>query len=232
MHKLLKAVWIVLHFPVDVWQMFITYLPGRGGQFLRYVYWRRRLGHLGKKVNIDVGVYFQNPKFISIDDHRWIDRGVVILAGRDRSHRHRHLIANPKFPLEKGRVYIGKHVHIAPYAVVSGIGGVYIADKCGLSSGVRIYSFSHHYRSNEQPSNRNIYFSPLVQEDGQFLIEGPVFLDTSVGVALNAIILPGVSIAKDSFVAINSVVSASILEENSLIAGNPAVRIRSRFRDI
>ena len=53
----------------------------------------------------------------------------------------------------------------------------------------------------------------------------------SVGTCLNVVILPGVSIGKDSFVAINSVVNSSF-EKNSMIAGNPAKRIKNRFNSI
>jgi len=228
---MIRKLKILLHFPVDLLRMFVSYVPGPIGNALRYWFWKGRLKYLGKNVIIDVGVYFQNPKFIAIDDNSWIDRGVIVLAGPDKSNRSRRIIDNPRFSLEKGNVFIGKHVHIAPYSIISGIAGVYISDDCGISSGVKIYSFSHHYRSNDFPSDRKYRFSPLIEHDQQYLIEGPIFLDRNVGAALNAIVLPGVSIGKDSFVSINSVVSTSF-EENSLIAGSPAQRIRARYEDV
>jgi acetyltransferase-like isoleucine patch superfamily enzyme len=227
---MIRKLRILLRFPIDFWQMIITYFPGTLGRKLRYWFWKRRLKSLGKNIRIDAEVCFQNPQFISIDDNCWIDKGVIVLAGPDRSSRPRHLILNDRFPHERGMVYIGKNVHIGPYCVISGIGGVHISDECGISSGVKVYSFTHHYRSNKFPSDRGFYFSPLVKQERQYMIEGPIFLDRSVGVALNAIILPGVSIGKDSFVAINSVVMSSF-EENSLIAGHPAKRIKKRFKD-
>jgi acetyltransferase-like isoleucine patch superfamily enzyme len=225
-----KVISALLRLPADIWQMIITYFPGPIGNLARYRFWKKRLMFLGEKVKIDVGVYFQNPQFISIDDHCWIDRGVIILAGPDRSSRAKRLVPNDKFPFEKGRVHIGKNVHIALYVLISGIGGVCISDDCGISSGVKIYSFSHHYRSDEFPSDRSFCFNPLVEHNRQYMIEGPVFLGRSVGVALNAIILPGVFIAPDSFIAINSVVLSSCEEDNSLIAGNPAKRVKERFK--
>lgn len=224
----------MIEFPIDIWQLFITYLPGEIGFRLRYLFWEKRLKFLGKSVRIDIGVYFQNPRFISIDDSCWIDRGVMILAGADTSNRKRYLFPNDKFPLDKGMVHIGKKVHIGPFSIISGIGGVYISDECGFSSGVKIYSFSNHYRSAEDPSNRQFHFGILVEHKRQYMLEGTVFLGENVGVALNAIILPGVSIGKDSFVAINSVVGVvmSSFGENSLIAGNPAKRVGNRFEPI
>jgi acetyltransferase-like isoleucine patch superfamily enzyme len=226
---MIKRIKILLEFPINIWNQFVSYLPGNIGFKLRYRFWKNRLKFLGKDVKIDIGVYFQNPQFISIDEQSWIDRGVIILAGADKSNRPRRLLTNNKFQLQKGMVYIGKRVHIAPYCVLSGIGGVYISDECGVATGTKIFSFSNHFRSDEFPSNKEFRFALFVDQSRQFMIEGPVFIDLNVGIASNTTILPGVSIGKDSFVAINSVVMSSF-EENSLIGGNPAKRVNDRFK--
>ncbi|ETR65886.1 MAG: galactoside O-acetyltransferase [Candidatus Magnetoglobus multicellularis str. Araruama] len=170
----------------------------------------------------------QNPKFISLDDNCWIDKYVIILAGHDQSQRPRRYIQNKAFPIKKGRVHIGKSVHIGPYSLISGIGGVFISDECGFSSGVKVYSFSNHFRSDALPSDKQFHFGPLAEKERTFMIEGPIFFDKNVGVALNSVILPGVSIKRDSFIMINSVVTKTF-EENSLISGNPAERIKERY---
>lgn len=220
---------MLLNFPVDVWQLFITYLPGPIGFKLRYIFWKKRLKFLGGNVIIDIGVYFQNPQFISIDDDSWIDRYVFILAGPDNSNRKRRLIVNTWFPLDRGIVHIGKKVHIGLSSIISGIGGVYISDECTFSAGVKLYSFSHHFRSDEFPFDRKFGFGSPIDHKKQYMIEGPIFISKNVGVALNSTILPGVFIGKDSFITINSVVKSSF-EENSLIAGNPACRVKERFK--
>jgi acetyltransferase-like isoleucine patch superfamily enzyme len=222
---------IILRFPMDIWQMFIGYLPGVIGVELRYRFWKKRLKFLGTNVRIDIGVHFQNPQFISIGEQSWIDRGVIILAGEDKSSRSRRSLTNTNFPLKKGMVFIGNNVHIAPYCVLSGIGGLYISDDCGIATGTKIFSFSSHFRSDESPGNKSFCFAIFVEHSRQFMIEGPVFLDQNVGVALNSTILPGVSIGKDSFVGIGSVVMSSF-EENSMIAGNPAKLIGNRFKPV
>ena len=110
---MINKIKVVLHFPVDVWKMFISYLPGPIGFKLRYRFWKNHLKFLGKNVKIDVGVYFQNPQFISIDDNCWIDRNVAILAGLDNSNREKIIRKNDKYPGLSGEVFIGKNVHIS-----------------------------------------------------------------------------------------------------------------------
>ncbi|HEX5435626.1 MAG TPA: DapH/DapD/GlmU-related protein [Gemmatimonadaceae bacterium] len=214
--------------PAALVEMIVTYLPGPVGYALRERYWRRRLGGLGRKVRIEPDVHFQSPKLIMIGDGCWIDKGVILLAGEDRSGRARRLLSTAGTTAPRGTIRIGADVHVGAYCLISGIGGVSIGNECTLSAGVRIYSFSHHYRSDEHPADRRIRFGSPGDPKRQFLIEGAVVLEENVGVALGAVILPGVRIARDSFVMIHSVVSHSA-EENSLIAGQPATRIRARF---
>lgn len=214
--------------PADIWKALISNFPGPLGYRLRRYYWSRRLKRLGKNVRIDCGVYFQNPKYISIADNAWIDRGVIILAGPDESDRSRRTLENPDFPLQRGEVHIGRNTHIAPYCIISGISGVYVSDDCCFSASVKVYSFSHHYRSDEMPGDTGYNFGSSGTHRNQFMIEGPVYFGENVGVALNAVILPGVSILENSFVSINSVISKSF-DANSLISGNPAKQIGKRF---
>ena len=215
---------------LDIWQLFVSQFPGPTGYKLRYSFWKKRLKYIGTGVKIDVGVYFQNPQFISIDNNCWIDRSVIILAGPDKSERLRRYISNPNFTIKKGEVYLGKNIHIAPFSIISGIGGVHLSDDCGIGSGSKIYSFSHHYRSDINRSDKSINFGPLVEHKRQFMIEGPIFLGENVGIASNSMILPGVSIQKNSFVMLNSVVASSF-GENSLISGNPANCLKKRFNE-
>ena len=206
----------------------VGHLEGAAGEALRYRYWRRRLGALGRNVRIDPGVHFHSPRDIFIGDDCWIDRGAILLAGADRSTRARRRVPNPRFGDAPGSIRIGRAVHIGAHAIVSGIGGVRIGDDCTLSAGVKIYSFSHHYRSDAAPADRATSFGSRVAPERQFLIEGPVVLEDNVGIALHAIVLPGVVVGRDSFVKAGSVVSRSV-EPNSLVAGNPARRVGDRF---
>ena len=213
-----------------LWPMVVSSLPGPIGYDLRYRYWRTRLKHLGKGVLLEPGVFFQEPMRISIDDHSWIDRGVIILAGIDASSREKIELTNDEFRGEPGAVHIGRYVHIAPYCIISGIsGGVFISDYCSLAANSKVYALSHHYRSRKDPTKSSIHFSPLVPDEEQCLVQGPVQIGRNTGVALNSVILPGVSLPEDCFVSINSVVSRHAYRKNTIIGGNPARSGEARY---
>jgi len=221
---------LYLGFPFDIWQMIICYFPGAIGVVLRYRFWKKRLKFVGRDVRIDPGVYFQNPTYISIDDHSWIDRNVMILAGLDPSSREKVHRKNKNYQGDPGIVHIGKNVHIGPSCIISGISaGVFIDDNCGLAAGCKVYAFSHHYRSKKNPHDPNVCFTPRVDHSKQCLIEGPIHIGRNTGIALNAVVLPGVSLLENSFVGINSVVSARTYKANSILAGNPAKEVGERF---
>lgn len=215
--------------PIGIIQLLIFHLPGKAGYALRYRYWGKRLRFLGRNVRIEPGVHFQNPSYISINDGCWIDRGVVILAGPDTSNREKTVKENSHFELELGEVWIGKQVHIGINSIISGIGGVLISDLCCLSAGSMLYSFSHHYRSLVNLEKGNVHFGSCGPAKDQSLIEGAIFLGKNVGVGLNVVILAGVTVEEDSFIAIGSRVQDSF-PKNSFISGEPARRIKSRFR--
>jgi acetyltransferase-like isoleucine patch superfamily enzyme len=228
-NRWLSKVRAAMRVPGDVWLGAIQNLPGALGYKLRFAFWRRRLKHLGDGVKIEQGVYFQGPAHISIGANCWIDRGVMIAAGPDDSRRAKKRIRS-KPMAQPGEVEIGRNVHIGPYSIISGIdAGVYIGDDCAFSSGVKVFAFSHHYRFEDRPEDASCSFGPMVEHSRQSMICGPVALEGNVGVALNAVILPGVFVGRDSFVGANSLLFARQFRANSIISGMPAKRRGARF---
>lgn len=225
----------VMSFPFlllrDLYQLLISHLPGPTGETLRRRYWSSRLRHLGRNVIIGRGVIFENPGFTEIGDDTIIDHGVIFLAGIDASSREKKVFANRRYPGEAGVLHIGCRCHIAPSCLISAIsGGVFIDDDCSVAAGSRIYAFTHHYRSFRDPADRGIVYSPRVPQDRQCMIVGAIYIARNCGLAVNTIVLPGVTLATCSFVTAGSVLLFREFSENSLVAGNPARRIGDRFR--
>ena len=214
MKKITNTAKIFIQFPVDVWQLFVTYLPGPIGYTLRYRFWLKRLKFLGKKARLDVGAYFQGPQFISIGDNCWIDRNVVILAGPPGSERTTYVKSNPEYRGDFGGVYIGNNTHIAPNCVLSGIGGLSIGQNCTIASNTEVYSYSHHYRNLGNSDDIWQYsFTSLARLDQQSMILGPVVIEDFCAVGLNSVILPGTVLKRGTWVGSGSVVMGKYPEQ-------------------
>jgi galactoside O-acetyltransferase len=134
---------------------------------------------------------------------------------------------NKTFRAFEGELIIGDNVHIAPFCVIQAHGGFCMGNNSGFSSGVKIYTLSNHPINPSEPSSE-VHFTPL-SEKAVYII-GPVVLEENVGVALNSVILSGVTVGRDSFVTPFSFVNRSF-ESNSVISGIPAKREKPRFPD-
>ena len=208
----------------------IRFLPDSIGNILRYQFYKRRLRSIGKAVIIDVGVYMQNPKHISIGDNTWIDKNVILVAGKPtRGERVFIEKENKSYKGELGELKIGRGCHIAINTVIQAHGGVKIGDYVTLASGSKIYSMSHHYKNISDPYDNTLYkFSSKAPMREQCLIVAPVVMEDNTALGLNSIILPAVTIGKNSWIGVNSYVIKDI-PPNSIAIGSPAKVIKKRF---
>jgi acetyltransferase-like isoleucine patch superfamily enzyme len=127
--------------------------------------------------------------------------------------------------IKEGELRIGKGCHISKNVVIQSQGGVMIGDYSGIASGAKIYSLSQHYKNVEFDDGKIYKFTPLAPPEDQSLIQGAVILEGNNGVGLNSVILPGVTIGKNSWVGVCSYVVNDI-PPNCLAAGCPAKVIK------
>jgi acetyltransferase-like isoleucine patch superfamily enzyme len=66
---------------------------------------------------------------------------VLVIGGKPTTHGRRLIRQQPENSAE-GAVTIGDGVHIAPFTILSGIGGLSIGNNCKIGSHVSIYTFS------------------------------------------------------------------------------------------
>ncbi len=208
----------------------VRHWPGPLGYWVRTRYYRKRLRHLGKGVLIDPGVRFFGPKHISIGDGTHIYFDCVLCAG-PAAHNQAEVrrLSNERFAGAEGEVHIGRGVHMAAGCYILGNGGVQIGDYCGFAGGTRILSITYHYASFVDPSRRDVYFSLEGGASHACYLSSPVVLGRNVGVASNAVILPGTTLGDDCFVTIGSVVHHGEVPPNTVVSGNPARGIKHRF---
>lgn len=199
-------------------EFFIRNLPGGIGRKIRYYYYKLRLAKCGKNVIIDTGVYFQNPKYIYIDDNVWIDKNVIFIAGKlyhlnKDNTKGLELIDENKL----GKISIGSNSHIGINTIIQGHGGVTISNYFTSSANCKIYSLS-----NDVVNSKYGTFG----SNNKYIINH-IKIEDNVWLGLNVSVIKG-EIKRNSFIKPNSVVMTSI-DENSIAEGNPAKFIKHRF---
>lgn len=205
----------------------VLWIPGGIGSHARVMYYRLRGATIGPGVRIDVGACMDQPESICVGAGVWIDRFAILIAGLPRSGRETRIVG-PNDAELVGKIQIGDRCHVGPYVVLSGLGGMRIGDDVTLSNGASAYSLSHHYRSWARPGDRSVVFGSRGPADRQAMLQGPVIIESNVGIGAGALLLPGTRIGRDSFVRPHSIVSGT-WPENSLLAGEPATRTGPRF---
>lgn len=205
----------------------IRNISGGLGRLIRFYYYKRRLCLLGSGAHIDTGVYLIGCRNIAIGANTHIDKGCYLASGVGSDLTKRHLLTKQIDFCEVGRnfIKIGESCHIVHGCKIYGYGGVQIGNFVTLSDGAKLYSLSNLPRSPVKPNNP---ISILPYDGVSPSVVGPIKLEDNCWLGIDVIVMPGVQIAKNSFVASNSIVMASF-PENSHIKGNPAVRIKDRY---
>jgi acetyltransferase-like isoleucine patch superfamily enzyme len=203
--------------------LFITYLPGPGGNALRVRYYRKRCRFVGENVLIGLGVQIRNPEYVSIGDHCWIGHYVEMAAGpphegaRKISRRE-----NALFQHQEGDLVIGRNTHIASFVFIMAHGGVQIGDGCGVAPGARILSITNHYRNEADPSDDRVYsLGTRIPEADQALLVGAIVMGDNSGLAVNSVLMPGSAVGEYGGVGPLSLLTKS-LEDGQLAQGVPA----------
>lgn len=180
---------LVLNFPLPIYSSLIyrwvTYsrgLPHIGGMYLRALYYRNKLGFMASNVFIDQGVFFANPKNISLDEFCYIDKSVMLMA---RS------------------VKIGKRVHIAPNVFISGGGDFEIDDYACIATGSSIITSTEVLKGGARCSG------PMVKPEQRNVLRGKVIIKKDAFVGANVTVLPNVVMEEGSVAAAGITLSKS-----------------------
>ncbi|MEK7533760.1 MAG: acyltransferase [Patescibacteria group bacterium] len=197
---------LILKSFLSIFEMFIRYIPGGFGYSLRYLYYKTMLKRMGKNVLIDVGVFLNGTKNISIDDYTWIDMGCRIEA-------------------MLGEIQIGKRVHIAPYAIIAAREKVIIHDYVGIGASAKIYA------NSERPYGGKRMSGPMIPEEYKAFYSKEIVLEKDSCVGTGAVLLPGAYIGEGAIVGANTVIKNKI-EPYNIVAGLPPRIIGKRDKVI
>lgn len=208
--------------------------PGGVGRRLRAAYWKQRLGGMGERCAIDVGVVIQSPENVFLGDDVWLDNYCVLIAGPlDGRVTRRRILPNSSFHGERGRIHIGDRSHVGPHAVVQGHGGVSTGADIVIGAHTMVYSLTSHYRSDDYEGDPDDYASvPKYGNSGsaqaQCILESPVELGAGCAVLGGTMVLPGSTVGRFSVVGAASLVRGAV-PPGVIAGGNPLRIIKQRF---
>jgi acetyltransferase-like isoleucine patch superfamily enzyme len=160
---------------------------------------------IGKNVKIAKSCTIVGLENISIGCNVQIDENVFIAAN-------------------KGYLDIGDHVHIGGACHLNCAGGITLADFCGLSQGVKLYSISDDYTGYSLTNT-------TVPDIYKNITISPVNLERHVLIGSGSVVLPGVTIGMGSAVGALSLVTMS-LDAWGVYLGTPAKKIKMRSKKI
>ena len=195
-------------------------LSGRLGVVVRRVWYRRRLRRCGSRLLIEPGVHIVNPGWISLGDHVWLDRNVVLIAGFPRSLETCTIHNTPGSSTSIGEIRLGNNCHVGIGTVIQGHGGVQAGDYFTTSPHAKIYSLSNDHRKCRQGTingNGATTYYRLT----------PVVIGSNVWLGMNTVVI-GHTIGSDTFLLPGTILSSNI-SENSIVEGNPGKIVAQRF---
>tara|TARA_Y100000034_G_C6840907_1_gene380457 strand:- start:596 stop:1258 length:663 start_codon:yes stop_codon:yes gene_type:complete len=161
--------------------------------------WSVFVKEIGKGSKIDSNVTIRyNPKRLEIGKYSHIDVGVNLEVHK--------------------KLKIGDFVHVAPNAYIQSGDKVIIEDYVGIGNGAKIYSKSNTYNAKDNPPTLMSGSAPIHR---QKYTSGPIRIKQNAFIGLNTIVLPGVTIGRNSKIGPNSVVTKDI-PDNVVAIGIPA----------
>ena len=101
----------------DVFLFFMTYLPGSGGNWLRYKFYKRRFKSCGKNVIVDVGVIINGAEYITVGDNVHLDKYCIIHAGKANIGKIKRK-QNTAYQYDEGELIIGSNIHIVQFVLL------------------------------------------------------------------------------------------------------------------
>lgn len=115
----------------------------------------------------------------------------------------------------KNEMTIGNNTWIGQTCYFHSAGGIEIGESVGVGPAVKILTSTH----KNGPLGR-----PIIENELEF---GKVTIEDGCDIGMGAIILPGIRIKKGVIVGAGAVVTKDV-EENTIIVGNPARKLKVR----
>lgn len=165
---------------------------------------------------ISEGVFIDFPENVSVGSSVWLDKGVILITGKSS----RPNINRKGETSSIGKLTIGDNAHVGIRSILQAHGGITIGDSFTSGSDAKIYTLSNDVYLSENGTHN-------ADKEKLYYRENNIEIGNNVWCGMNTIILAG-PIGNNVFVQPNSVCYSAI-EENAVVSGNPAIKIKSRF---
>lgn len=221
---------IILNFVKSTPLLFLIYLPGPGGVFLRRWFYSKKFRRCGNNLWVGTNVHIFGFPLIEVGDNVIIRENVQIRtsAPRKTHEENRDIIElTPYDQKEKGVIQIGNGTDIGFGAILLGYGCIKIGKFCGIGPGALILSETFHHQGTDP--NQIYKYTANASPKEQCVMQGLVELGDGTGVAAYSIVLPGAVLGENSWLAPNSLVRFNGQVEDHVVAkGNPAITVSKR----
>jgi len=189
----------------DLMEVLIKYFPGSPyylGNYLRAMYYAKKLKHMGRNVIIEEGVTIFHKNKTEFDEFVLIDKFVL---------------------LEAKEIKIGRRVHLSHNCSISGNGKFIMENYSCLSHSSTVVT------ATEVPNKGARTSGPMAPINQRNLIYEDVIIKKDAFVGMSVILQPGVIIGEGAVVGSGSVVTKNI-EPWTIVVGVPAKKIGERER--
>lgn len=157
----------------------------------------------GIDVRIDKTAQITRPELVEVGNHVAIDMCTYIsVAAR-----------------------IGDYIHIAPQvSIIGGATALLIMEHfSAIATGSRILCASDDFRDG--------FLNPFIPKEYRHIINKPVTFERYASTGVNAVVMPGVTLAEGSVLGANSVLTRDT-EPWGIYVGSPAVKIKERKSEL
>lgn len=203
---------VIFHLIEDI----IRNISGPLGLRIRAFYYKRRFKKCGKGLRIAENVHIDGSEYMEFGDNINIDKYAILTASPEREDSNKIKYITSIYSKAINGLTIGNNAHIAIRCTIQSIGGIKIGKDFTMSEPSRIYSWSNDVKRSKSGTIRE-----------KFYIHSPIVIKDNVWLGINLSVFKGL-IEKNVFIQANSIVISDI-EENTIVAGNPAVKIGKRF---
>ncbi len=212
----------LLFYEFCIW---LTWVPGAVGLFLRKMFWKRLFARCGRGVMFGTGVVLRHPGRIHLGDNVIVSDG-CILDGRNVNREDAIVIGddvmlsnNVMLSCKHGHIRLGDHVGVNAQTIIQSTNDcpVSIGQDCIIGQSCLIIAGGSYEISNPEVLIRK---QPIRRDSG-------VVLEDNVWIGGQVTVLGGTTIGQGAVVAAASVVSRSI-PAFGVAMGAPATVKRSR----